>query len=110
MTANKEEFVHAANATAPELAAWEVAVERGLNISRNDVRALLKAAGLFTEDQPRALAWHKGKHGWQEHDGYPRHGHSVNGVLTIDPRDPAPHFAWGPPFPVREGSCPTPTP
>jgi hypothetical protein len=39
-----EEFVHAGNATEPELAAWEVAVERGLDVTRNDIRALLTAA------------------------------------------------------------------
>jgi hypothetical protein len=105
----EEEFVHEANATWPEKAAWEVAIRRGLNISRNDIRAMLTAAGLL-RDTPRPLGWHKGTHHWIEHDGYPRHGHSANGVLTIDPRDPAPHFAFGPPFAVRDESCPTPTP
>lgn len=36
--------------------------------------------------------WHKGRHSWEEHDGFPRHQHSINGVLTIDPRDPHPNF------------------
>jgi hypothetical protein len=32
---------------------------------------------------PVPLAWHRGRHAWAEHDGYPRHQHSGNGVLTI---------------------------
>jgi hypothetical protein len=40
----------------------------------------------------KPLAWHKGKHPWQEHDGYPRHQHSVNGALTIAPGDTKLHF------------------
>ena len=39
------------------------------------------------------LAWHAGRHKWKTHDGYPRHQHSINGQLTIDPHDPHPHFA-----------------
>jgi hypothetical protein len=104
----KEEHVAEAAMTAPEKAAWEVAVERGMNISHNDIRALLTAAGGTAQRQP--LGWHKGRHGWESHDGYPRHAHSINGVLTIDPRDPAPHFGFGPPFPVRPETCPTPVP
>jgi hypothetical protein len=34
---------------------------------------------------------------WGKHDGYPRHQHSINGALTIDPGDSQPHFA-GMPF------------
>lgn len=33
--------------------------------------------------QARPLKAHPGTHAWEEHDGYPRHQHSVNGVLTI---------------------------
>lgn len=38
------------------------------------------------------LAWHAGRHKWKQHDGYPRHQHSINGQLTIDPHDTRPHF------------------
>lgn len=38
------------------------------------------------------LAWHAGRHKWQQHDGYPRHQHSINGQLTIDPHASHPHF------------------
>lgn len=48
--------------------------------------------------RPGPLEWHKGTHGWEIHDGYPRHAHSENGVLTIDPHDSRPHFAHGPQF------------
>jgi hypothetical protein len=37
-------FVPEAGATPAEHAAWEVALQRGLNISRGDIRALLNAA------------------------------------------------------------------
>lgn len=55
---------------------------------------------LAGKSQPSAcqLSWHDGRHTWEEHDGYPRHQHSVNGQLTIAPNDPSLHFAWGPPF------------
>lgn len=43
------------------------------------------------------LAWHAGTHAWEVHDGYPRHAHSVNGVLTIDPHSTQPMFAWSQP-------------
>lgn len=33
----------------------------------------------------RPLEVHPGKHRWLAHDGYPRHQHSENGVLTICP-------------------------
>lgn len=46
----------------------------------------------------RQLRWHEGRHGWDTHDGYPRHQHSLNGVLTIRPGDTHVHFAWGPGF------------
>ena len=36
--------LHAGNVTPPEAAAWQVAVGRGLNISRADLRSLLEAA------------------------------------------------------------------
>lgn len=42
---------------------------------------------------PRPLEWHKGKHAWSEHDGYPRHQHSINGALTIAPGDTSLHFS-----------------
>lgn len=45
------------------------------------------------------LEWHKGTHGWLVHDDYRRHGHSENGVLTIDPKDSTLHFEGGKPFP-----------
>lgn len=48
--------------------------------------------------EPGKLEWHKGDHVWQEHDGYPRHQHSINGALTIAPNDTGVHFAGGPPF------------
>jgi hypothetical protein len=44
------------------------------------------------------LEWHPGKHGWETHDGYRRHAHSINGQLTIDPADTRVHFAGGTPF------------
>lgn len=44
------------------------------------------------------LAWHRGKHPWEAHDGYPRHQHSLNGALTIRPDDTQLHFAHGPDF------------
>jgi hypothetical protein len=31
----------------------------------------------------RLLTAHYGTHRWAEHDGYPRHQHSINGALTI---------------------------
>jgi hypothetical protein len=46
----------------------------------------------------RNLVWHRGKHHSKEHDGYPRHAHSYNGLLTIVSDDPHPHFQGGPPF------------
>ena len=45
-----------------------------------------------------ALEWHDGTHPWGKHDGFPRHQHSLNGVLTIAPNDTQPHFAHGPGF------------
>ena len=51
-----------------------------------------------TSPAARSLEWHKGRHGWQEHDSYPRHQHSLNGVLTIAPGDTQAHFAHGPEF------------
>lgn len=48
------------------------------------------------------LEWHEGKHGWLAHDGYRRHSHSQNGVLTIDPHDTTPHLPGMPFRPVRE--------
>jgi hypothetical protein len=48
--------------------------------------------------QPGSLEWHKGVHGWQEHDGHRRHSHSINGALTIDPHDTGLHFKGGRPF------------
>lgn len=47
---------------------------------------------------PQPLIWHVGKHGWWTHDGFPRHQHSMNGVLTIAPGDTAVHFKGGTPF------------
>jgi hypothetical protein len=44
------------------------------------------------------LQWHKGIHQSGEHDGYPRHAHSLNGALTIVSDDPSPHFSGGAPF------------
>lgn len=54
---------------------------------------------MATEAAPASqpLAWHPGRHKWKEHDGWPRHQHSINGALTIDPHDSHPHFA-GMPF------------
>lgn len=46
----------------------------------------------------RQLEWHPGSHPWDEHDGFPRHQHSINGALTIDPHDTSLHFAGGKPF------------
>jgi hypothetical protein len=46
---------------------------------------------LGTVGSPK-IPWHVGKHNWKTHDGYPRHAHSENGLLTIDPHDPHPHF------------------
>jgi hypothetical protein len=46
----------------------------------------------------RDLAWHKGKHAWDTHDGYPRHQHAMNGTLTIVSDDSSPHFEGGRPF------------
>lgn len=49
--------------------------------------------------EPGKLEWHKGRHhDWREHDGFPRHAHSTNGLLTIDPHDTAVHFQGGKPF------------
>lgn len=42
-------------------------------------------AGQVRELERTPLAWHAGTHGWDSHDGYPRHGHSVNGAATINP-------------------------
>ena len=53
------------------------------------------------EPASRPLEWHKGTHVWEEHDGYPRHQHSINGVLTIAPNDTGLHFAGGKPFTGR---------
>lgn len=47
------------------------------------------------------LPWHEGTHAWEEHDGYPRHQHSLNGCLTIAPDDGQLHFAHGPGFGER---------
>jgi hypothetical protein len=44
------------------------------------------------------LEWHYGTHGWQEHDRFPRHQHSVNGALTIAPNDTKVRFKGGLPF------------
>jgi hypothetical protein len=65
--------------------------------------AALKAR-VHGEDQAagKSLAWHEGTHAWKQHDGYPRHQHSVNGVLTIAPGDTRLHFSHGPEF--REGT------
>ncbi len=30
--------------------------------------------------------WHEGTHAWAEHNGYPRHQHSVDGALIIHQR------------------------
>jgi DNA-directed RNA polymerase specialized sigma24 family protein len=48
------------------------------------------------ERAPGSLEWHEGTHGWQEHDGFRRHAHSLNGVLTIDQHGPALHIACTP--------------
>lgn len=48
------------------------------------------------------LEWHQGRHAWMEHDGYRRHAHSLNGVLTIDPRDKNVHMSGGIPFDNKE--------
>jgi hypothetical protein len=45
-----------------------------------------------TAPASQPLTWHAGRHKWDEHDGYPRHQHSINGALTIDPHDSHPHF------------------
>ena len=50
------------------------------------------------EQAAQPLSWHEGRHGWVEHDGYPRHQHSVNGALTISPHSTQLHFAGGLPF------------
>jgi hypothetical protein len=47
------------------------------------------------EPAPGKLVWHKGRHRWGEHDGYPRHQHSINGLLTIAPHDTRVHFQGG---------------
>jgi hypothetical protein len=45
------------------------------------------------------LAWHEGTHqGWEEHDGFRRHAHSKNGVITIGPHDSRVHLSGGIPF------------
>jgi hypothetical protein len=49
-------------------------------------------------DVTRDLQWHKGRHGWQVHDGYPRHQHSKNGALTIVSDDSRVHFQGGAEF------------
>jgi hypothetical protein len=78
---------------------------------RDRITARLRELGLRIPDRPgaviaaewpaggsRQLEWHKGRHAWEQHDGYPRHQHSINGVLTIVPNDTRPHFAHGPEF------------
>jgi hypothetical protein len=67
-------------------------------------RLLERVAGLWPAEVPpeptvtRDLIWHKGRHVWSEHDGFPRHQHSINGALTIDPHDTSPHFRGGAAF------------
>lgn len=46
-----------------------------------------------------AVEWHKGTHAWSAHDKFPRHAHSMNGLLTIDPHDSTPNFGFGAPGP-----------
>jgi len=58
----------------------------------------------------RELAWHRGLHVWEEHDGYPRHQHSINGALTIAPNDKTPHFQHGPPFENKKAHAMTTPP
>lgn len=49
--------------------------------------------------RPKFLDWHPGRHqDWKEHDGFRRHAHSQNGLLTIDPGDSQAHFSGGIPF------------
>jgi hypothetical protein len=52
----------------------------------------LSSASPPVPSQAGGLEWHKGRHPWSEHDGYPRHQHSVNGALTIAPGDTRLHF------------------
>ena len=52
----------------------------------------------FPEPNANPLTWHKGKHGWTTHDGYRRHAHSLNGLLTIPPDSTAIHFQGGIPI------------
>lgn len=68
--------------------------EYELSLFRAVLTAVVRPAATLQEK----LRWHKGTHTWSMHDGYPRHQHSVNGVLTIAPNDTQPHFIWDPEF------------
>jgi len=98
----------------PEIvnSAWEMAGPRFQSMSAQQVRMVERLVReayqrgsddrwLKREPEPaplRKLEWHKGTHSWKKHDGFPRHAHSQNGQLTIDPHDTQPHFAHGPAF------------
>lgn len=65
-----------------------------VKVTRTQTSTVWPQSEYRTSEVPLKLEWHKGKHVWEAHDGYPRHQHSINGVLTIAPDDPSPHFAW----------------
>lgn len=72
--------------TVPHQARWDVA------------RTVRERGSDPVQKQPvteRPLTWHRGTHNWQLHDGMPRHAHSENGQLTIDPHDTGVHFVGG---------------
>lgn len=76
----------------------------------------VKPVPAIAPEPEKPLAWHKGTHMWDSHDGYPRHQHSVNGALTIAPDDNSVHFEGGKPFgkpkpdeyPPRGSATPSP--
>ena len=67
-----------------------------VRVARNAKSASYVLAGPLAPEGP--LHWHKGRHAWAAHGGYPRHQHSLNGCLTIAPGDTRVHFAHGPGF------------
>jgi hypothetical protein len=67
---------------------------REVKVTRTQTSQVWPQSEYRTSEVPLKLEWHKGRHRWEEHDGYPRHQHSINGVLTIAPNDTAVHFAW----------------
>jgi hypothetical protein len=84
---------------ADELRRELAALRSELYFLRGQVAGYETAATGKPPAQPEGfLEWHEGRHPWDEHDGYRRHQHSLNGALTIDPKDTRAHFSSGPGF------------